>query len=78
MRIILDPDGLVVLEFDTFEDRASFVKFRVPKGPVFNAMRPSTEWPRLTWKLTDLKSVTVLDVEENDWGNPFYLDPRGG
>lgn len=72
MRIILDPDGLVVLEFDTFEDRASFVKFRVP---VFNAMRPSTEWPRLTWKLTDLKSVTVLDVEEND---PFYLDPRGG
>lgn len=60
-RIILDPDGFVVIEFNTDEEYTKFVH-KVPPGPAFAQMRYHNKELRLSWKLADLGTVQFINL----------------
>lgn len=55
VTVILNPDGFVVILFDSFEGRAEFLK-KLPFGELFANARPSEMdgFFLLAWKLDQL------------------------
>lgn len=61
-RIILDPSGFVVIEFDNEEARSEFIDNCVPGGTPYGAMRINTASSpfHVAWKLSDLELITIV------------------
>jgi hypothetical protein len=76
-KITIDPAGFVVFWFESWADRAEFIRDYLPPGNPFSTMRTGgtdkTKDIRLSWVLTDLKSP--FDLVEGANAKP---QPRSG
>lgn len=63
-KIVIDPEGYTVLVFDSFEERATFIRAHIPSGEAFGLMRCSTQTPyTIAWKHTDLTTPLILGTK---------------
>lgn len=61
--VIIDPDGYVVLQFESADDVSKFVTSLVGKiGDAFGMLRHSRRDPHVALKLSDLKGILTLPI----------------
>jgi hypothetical protein len=75
--ILLDPEGYVIFQFNSWDERGAWMQANVPPGELWQRARCGDNF-RVCWKLADLSCVQGFCFQEPEGIDMFYLNPRGG